>query len=87
MLSFIRPSSSEKGRRSLILKKMEEVNLALIDLSETCKMYGDLDLRYEQSLKYKEYITLNREYAELERQLYGIPQPKEIDIPVSNPIH
>lgn len=66
---------------------MEEVNLALIDLSETCKMYGDLDLRYEQSLKYKEYIALNREYAELERQLYGIPRPQEIDVPLSNITH
>ncbi|EOR96458.1 hypothetical protein ADIARSV_0361 [Arcticibacter svalbardensis MN12-7] len=46
-------------------------------------MYGDLELYFEQALKYKEFIALNFEYSRLEMQLYKINKPEKNKVPVS----
>jgi len=77
IIRYINVSIIEKRRQRPILKKMEDMNAKIQDLSETCKMYGDLELYYEQALKYKEFISLNFEYSNLEMQLYKLNKPSK----------
>lgn len=83
LISYINISILEKRRQRPILKKMESVKAQIQDLSETCKMYGDLELYFEQSVKYKEFIALNFEYSRLEMQLYKLNKPIKNKVPVS----
>lgn len=83
LISFFRPASIEKKRRSAIIQRLEEINVELIDVSETCKMYDDLGMSYEQALKYKDYVALNYEYLQLERELYNLPEPEKVKVSVS----
>lgn len=83
LINYIRPSFIEKKRRKAIVQRLEEINLELIDVSHTCKMYGDLDMSFEQALKYKDYVALNYEYVRLERELYSLPEPEEVKVSVS----
>ena len=82
-ITYINISILEKRRQRPILRKMEAINAHIQDLSETCKMYGDLELYYEQSVKYKEFIALNYEYSRLEMQLYKLNRPQKNKVPVS----
>jgi hypothetical protein len=83
LINYIRPSFVEKKKRKAIIQRLEEINLELIDVSHTCKMYGDLDMNFEQALKYKDYVALNYEYVRLERQLYSLPEPEKVKVSVS----
>lgn len=83
LINYIRPSFIEKRRRKVILQRLEEINVELIDVAETCKMYGDLDMSFEQALKYKDYVALNYEYVQLERELYNLPEPEKAKVSVS----
>lgn len=83
LINYIRPSFIEKKRRKVIMERLEEINLELIDVSHTCKMYGDLDMNFEQALKYKDYVALNYEYVRLERELYSLPEPQKVKVSVS----
>ena len=82
-ITYINISILEKRRQRPILRKMEAINAHIQDLSETCKMYGDLELYYEQAVKYKEFIALNYEYSRLEMQLYKLNRPQKNKVPVS----
>lgn len=82
-INYLRPSFIEKRRRKAIIQRLEEINAELIDVSHTCKMYGDLDMNFEQALKYKDYVALNYEYVRLERELYSLPEREEVKVPVS----
>lgn len=83
LINFIRPSFVEKKKRRAIIQRLEEINAELIDVSHTCKMYGDLDMSYEQAMKYKDYVALNYEYVRLERELYSLPETDKIKVTVS----
>lgn len=83
LINFIRPSFVEKKKRQAIVQRLEEINIELIDVSHTCKMYGDLDMSYEQAMKYKDYVALNYEYVRLERELYNLPEPEKVKVSVS----
>ncbi|WP_407430742.1 hypothetical protein [Arcticibacter sp.] len=83
LINFIRPSFVEKKKRKAIIQRLEEINIELIDVSHTCKMYGDLDMNFEQALKYKDYVALNYEYVKLERELYSLPEPEKVKVSVS----
>lgn len=83
LINFLRPSSIERKKRKAIIQRLEEINLELIDVSHTCKMYGDLDMSFEQAMKYKDYIALNYEYSRLERELYSLPEPEKVKVSVS----
>lgn len=83
-INYFRPSFIEKKRRKAIIQRLEEINIELIDVSHTCMMYGDLDMNFEQALKYKDYVALNYEYSRLERELYSLPEREEVKVSVSH---
>lgn len=83
LINYIRPSFIEDRKRKGILQRLEEINVELIDVAETCRMYGDLDMNFEQALKYKDYVALNYEYVRLERELYNLPEPEKTKVSVS----